>query len=153
VSSHHVFPEAWIYGELYTYKYLTRPAYLLGEVSADGFLAYFPVAFAVKTPLPALILLVWALALWALRRIRGRGLFLLIPVGVFFTLAIPSRMNIGIRHILAIYPFLFVFLGGAAYHLWRAGSVWTKRALVILGVWQLASSLAVYPHYLAYFNE
>ena len=153
VTSHHLAPEAWIYGQLYTLKYLTRPAYLLGEISRDGFLAYFPVAILVKTPLPALILLAWSVALWSLRRIRGPGPFLLLPVCVYVLLAISSRMNIGLRHILPIYPFLFVLLGGGAAHLWRGGGVWTKRGLALLGVWQLWSSMAVYPHYLSYFNE
>ena len=61
VTTHHLFPEAWVYGQLYTFKYLARPAYLLGATSTNGFLAYFPVAFGVKTPLPVLILFAWSI--------------------------------------------------------------------------------------------
>jgi hypothetical protein len=62
-------------------------------------------------------------------------------------------MNIGLRHILPIYPFLFVLLGGSAVLLWQSGGAWTRRCLPLLAVWQLVSCLAAYPHYLAYFNE
>lgn len=152
-ASHHLFPEAWIYGQLYTLKYLTRPSYLLGEISGDGFLAYFPIAVAVKTPLPVLILLVWSAVSWVTGRIRRAGLFLLVPVAIHFGLAVLSHMNIGLRHVLPIYPFLFVLLGGSAVLLWRRGGAWARRGLVLLTVWQLATCLAAYPHYLAYFNE
>jgi hypothetical protein len=153
ITDHHLFPEAWIYGQLYTLKYLTRPAYLLGEISPNGFLGFFPVVFAVKTPLPALILLIASAAVWTPRRGARRELFLLVPVVVYFSLAIFSRINIGLRHILPIYPFLFVLLGGGAAELWSRGGAWVKRGLVLLAVWHLWSSIAVYPHYLAFFNE
>jgi len=152
-ASHRLFPEAWLYGQLYTLNYLTRPSYLLGSISGDGFLAYFPIAIAVKTPLPALILLVWSVVAWATRRARMTGLFLLVPVAIHFLVAVSSHMNIGLRHILPIYPFLFVLLGGSAVLLWQGGGVWARRCLALLAVWQLASCLAAYPHYLAYFNE
>jgi hypothetical protein len=154
ITNHQIFPEAWIYGQLYAFKYLQRKAFLLGQISADGFWSYFPVVFAVKTPLPTLILLV--VSVWML--VRGRidrkqGFFLLVPVIAYFSFAVWSRMNIGLRHILPIYPFLFVLIGGAAAALWRSGSRLKRGGLILLAVWSLWSCIATYPHYLAFFNE
>jgi tetratricopeptide (TPR) repeat protein len=150
----HLFPEAWINGQLFNLKHLARTAYLLGEVSDTGFWAYFPVAFAVKTPLPTLLLLAAAVYLLARKRIdRMTGLFLLIPVVVYFSLAVASRMNIGLRHILPIYPFLFVLIGGTAWELWKESSRLKKAGLTLIALWYLGSAFFIYPHHLAYFNE
>ncbi len=62
-------------------------------------------------------------------------------------------MNIGLRHVLMIYPFLFVWLGGQASSLWAHGSVGKKCILLVLVPWLAVSSLKTYPNYLAYFNE
>jgi hypothetical protein len=153
IAGARLFPEAWIYGQLYVVKYLQRPAFLLGQFSADGFWGYFPVAFAVKTPLPTLIFLVVSVWMLVRRRLdRKQGFFLLVPVIAYFFFAVWSRMNIGLRHILPIYPFLFVLAGGVARELWRGGR-WARRGVVLLAVWSLWSCMATYPHYLAFFNE
>ena len=154
VYEHHLFPEAWIYGQLYVLKFLNRTAYLLGEISPDGFWSYFPVAFMVKTPLPTLMLL--GVSLWMV--VRGRmsrtsGLFLFIPAAVYFLSAVWARKNLGLRYLLPIYPFLFVALGGAAAELWRSGSRVKRGGVIMLLVWYVGSCAWTYPHYLAFFNE
>jgi tetratricopeptide (TPR) repeat protein len=150
----HLFPEAWISGQLFNLKYLARTSYLLGATSDTGFWIYFPVAFAVKTPLPTLLLLAAAVYLFARKRIdRMTGLFLLIPVVVYFSLAVASRMNIGLRHILPIYPLLFVLIGGTAWELWKEPMRLRRAALALLALWYLGSAFFIYPHHLAYFNE
>lgn len=151
---HRLFPEAWIYGQLFVLKGLRRTVYFLGQISDQGFWLYFPVAFAVKTPLPVLLLLVLTVGVWFFKRKeRTAGLFLLIPVVLYFSIAVWSRLNIGFRHILPIYPFLFVLIGGVVAELWKDRS-WIKRGgLVFLGLWYLWSSVSIYPHYLAFFNE
>ncbi|MGH7197613.1 MAG: hypothetical protein ACREH5_02585, partial [Candidatus Omnitrophota bacterium] len=150
---HRLLPEASIYGQLHLQKYFSRPAYLLGETSDHGFLSYFPIAFAVKTPLPTLLLfLAGIVAMGLLRKDRAAKLFLILPALVYFSFAVWSRMNIGLRHILPIYPFLFVFAGGAAVELWRCQTR-VRKGLVLLGVWFFWSSMSSYPHYLSFFNE
>jgi Flp pilus assembly protein TadD len=152
--NYELFPEAWIYGQLYVFNNLHRFAYLLGQHSDKGFWLYFPVTFAVKTPLPTLLLIVWTIALWIYeRRERRTELFLLVPVVVYFSLAVLSRINIGLRHILPIYPFLFVLIGGTVAQLWQSGTWFKKTAVALLGLWYLWSSASVYPHYLTFFNE
>lgn len=150
----HLFPEAWIYGQLFVLNNLQREAYLLGAYSDHGFSLYFPVALAVKTPLPTLILFLGTLGLWATKKIdRAKANFLLIAVAVYFLLAVLSRLSIGVRHILPIYPFLFVLIGGTAAQFWRARTAVNRGVIIFLGLWYLSSAINVYPHFLAYFNE
>ncbi len=151
VIDHRLFPEAWIYGQLYTFKYLQRISFLFGQASDDGFWSYFPVAFAVKTPLPTLMVLIVALNMLIRGRFsRMRELFLFVPVVIYFFLAIWSRANIGLRYILPIYPFLFVLAGGAVAELWRHARL--RKGVAFLAVWSLWTCLSIYPDYLAFFN-
>jgi Flp pilus assembly protein TadD len=154
ITQYHLFPEAWIYGQLYVFNNLQRDAYLMGSYSDHGFWLYYPVAFAVKTPVPTLLLLIGSIWLWISKdKSRRSGLFLLIPIMVYFSLGVWSRINIGLRHILPIYPFLFVLLGGTAAKLWSSGSRVKRGALAVLASWYLWSAISIYPHYLAFFNE
>jgi hypothetical protein len=78
--------------------------------------------------------------------------FLLLPVILFFFAITQAKVNIGIRHILPVYPFLFVLASRmATVHFGRHWS-----ALLLIGtpvVWMAISSLRIAPHQLAYFNE
>jgi dolichyl-phosphate-mannose-protein mannosyltransferase len=153
-SKYFAFPEAWVYGLVDALKNLNRSSYLLGETSNNGFWLYFPVAFALKTPLPTLLLFVLAVVLILLRPQLAQGhLFLLIPAFVFFSLAVWSRFNIGMRHILPVYPFLFVWLGGFVATICLSRKWWARWGTVALGIWLISSVVRVYPDYLAYFNE
>jgi tetratricopeptide (TPR) repeat protein len=154
VLEHRLFPEAFVAGYSYNFKIWKHPAYLLGQISQDGFWSYFPVAFAVKTPVPTLVLLATITAMWLLKRRRlAFNYWLAVPALIYFSLAVFSRFNLGIRHLLPIYPFLFVALGGSAAELWQAGARAVRVGLLVLGLWYAGASLSIYPHYLSYFNE
>jgi Dolichyl-phosphate-mannose-protein mannosyltransferase len=90
--------------------------YFLGEVSSQGWLAYFPVAFILKTPLGTLGLLAVSLVGWKWgARIRRREvLFLLGPAALFFLAMMVTRVNIGVRVILPVYPFVLVLAARVA---------------------------------------
>jgi len=153
-ANYFILPEAWVYGLTVAFEFLGRTSYLLGDISSNGFWHYFPVAFAVKTPLPTLVMLLVALAIMVFgRRLHANDLFLLIPAVCFFSIAVFSRMNIGLRHILPIYPFLFVWIGGSVAKTWLSKDRIGKYGIVILGAWLVGSSLKTYPDYLAFFNE
>ena len=152
---YHLFPEAWIYGQLHILNDLGRDSYLFGEMSiGHGKWLFFPVAFAVKTPLPTLLLLLATPVLWVLdRNQRKAELALVIPVVVYFSLAVWSGINIGLRHILPIYPFLFVMVGGTAIAFWRTHRRIQRSGLILLGAWYFLSCMVTYPGYLTFFNE
>ncbi|MDQ3805671.1 MAG: glycosyltransferase family 39 protein, partial [Acidobacteriota bacterium] len=92
-----------------------HPASLLGMQSATGWWYYFPVAFALKVPLPHLLLSVASLA-WGASVLVGRRdkrlLAVLVPFAVYTAFVLMSRINIGVRYYLPAFPFLFI-LGGA----------------------------------------
>ncbi len=151
---HHLFPEAWTYGVISVLQIFRRLTFLWGRLSEDGFWLYFPVAFAVKTPLPTILLLAATVGVWIFKpRGRRSELFVLLPIIAYFCLAVGSRVNIGLRHLLPIYPLLFVLLGGTVVELWKANKWAVKGSLAVLAFWYLWSCLNIYPHYLAYFNE
>ena len=152
-TQYHLLPEAWLSGLHYTYVAGSRSSYLLGEISDDGFWLYFPIAFAVKTPLATIVLLLGSLTMFLTGDRRKDSIFLFIPILMIFSGAMFARINIGLRHILAIYPFLFVWLGGSVSNVWVYGSVWKKGLVIIFGGWLVVSSLKTFPDFLTYFNE
>jgi hypothetical protein len=150
-------PDAWTYGFLHFLDHAqTRPAFLMGEHSETGWPHYFLVTFAVKTPVPLLVLGAAAAVLFARGRAGGRRLaFVWVPFTLYFALALTRTINIGHRHLLPVYPFLFVAAGYAAAALWdrttRRGAA--RAVLALLLGWYAMGTLRVHPHYLAYFNE
>jgi hypothetical protein len=147
-------PEAMLFGLGDAYRRMERTAYLLGEISHHGFWLYFPIAFLAKTPVPTVVLTLIALGYTLLRRPKlNAALFLLAPALIFLALAVWSRLNVGWRHILPMYPFLFVWIAGTTATIWHAGQRLTKLGFIFLGVWLCTSTLWAYPNYLAYFNE
>jgi Dolichyl-phosphate-mannose-protein mannosyltransferase len=129
-------------------------AFFVGAYSREGWWYYFPVAFLIKTPLGSLALIGLSLTLCRSGRpLRWRdATFLLAPVGLLFLVMVPARINIGLRHVLPVYPFLFVLAGRVA----TARLRWAWASVALWGVplaLTAASSLRVAPHELAYFNE
>ena len=140
-------------------------SYLLGHVRLTGWWYFYLVALAVKTPIPLLAAGPVGLAWLARDGWRSRNGWALAPavlVVMMLTFASAfSRINIGIRHVLVLYPF---FALGAAYvtvRTWRWLAAWRNRRLaagavavmLALLAWQLSTLWTAYPDYLPYFNE
>lgn len=155
LARYHLLPEAYIWGlantKLTSYE---DTSYFFGHVYRHGNWKYFPAAFLIKSTLPLLLLLALVpVALWLGYRRRGRALlFLTVPIVVYLTVAMASDMNIGMRHLLAIYPFLYALAAGAAVFLVRR-SRWWGAAFGVLLAWQVVTSVRVAPAYMAYANE
>ncbi|HKO55939.1 MAG TPA: hypothetical protein VJ276_08675, partial [Thermoanaerobaculia bacterium] len=123
--------------------------YLLGRYSKRGWWYYFPVVFFYKTPLPFLILALWGMALL----IRRRPEVALIPVALMLCV-MPSSINIGIRHILSIYPPLCIAAAYACVTIWqRSRDLFGRAALLALLGWLFIGTAVDHPDYLAWFNE
>jgi 4-amino-4-deoxy-L-arabinose transferase-like glycosyltransferase len=127
--------------------------YLEGSVSVHGFPSYFFVAFLAKSTLA--FLLVTALALAGPLRdpvLRRDAPLLLLPVGVLFLASMGSGYNIGIRHMLPVYPFLALAGAGVLARLKERGRPLLAAlglALPLLSSFELAR---IHPHELSYFN-
>jgi hypothetical protein len=152
---YHLLPEALVLGFLRFFKASeARPSFLFGEISPDGFWYYFPATFAIKTPLPLLLLLVTAaVQAWRSRGDRVREAFLWLPPIAYMALVMMRSLNIGHRHLLPLYPYLFILAARAAARGWRSGRTSTRGVVVVLLVWYGLGTLWIHPHYLSYFNE
>lgn len=151
--------------DVVTHSTAGHPGYLLGMNSQEGWWYYFIVAFLVKTPIPTILLFAAAFFVFFKTRIKEwhgmrNELFLLVPAGLYFLSFVVNDINIGLRHILPVYPFLFVFTGSLTVLNWDALQdpfmKYKHHATYILGVlvgWLLIATLLAYPYYIAYFNE
>jgi hypothetical protein len=117
------------------------------------------VALVVKTPIPFLILMVIG-ALGVIRRWKkgGRDWQIFVPLGCALALllvCLPTKFNIGLRHILPIYAFLSILAGLGITEMWQgARARRLARTLAVgLAAWMLVSTAWAHPDYLAYFNE
>ncbi len=137
-------------------------SYLLGRVRLTGWWYFYLVALAVKTPIPLLIAGPVGLAWLATLGWRRRDSWALAPLALVVAILVfasaVSRINIGIRHILIVYPFFA--LGGAylTVRTWRTLHLQELRvsaaaALLAVLLWQLSTLWRAYPDYLPYFNE
>lgn len=132
-----------------------HPAFLFGEISIHGWWHYYPVALLVKSQLPLLALAAIGSAALLRRAFRTGSFVLAAPVVAFAAIlafCMTSTINIGVRHVLIIYPLLCIAAGA-----WLT-TVFESRARILSGVsaalvaWQVAGAAVAYPNYLAYFN-
>jgi 4-amino-4-deoxy-L-arabinose transferase-like glycosyltransferase len=130
-------------------------SYLLGRITQDGFALYFPVALLVKTPLPFLILMVMGIraAVRDAAPERWRRLAPALIALVVLISVLPSRLNIGVRHVMQLFPLAAIYVGPGLISLWRASRRALGRALAVgLGAWQLLIPFAAAPTYLSWFS-
>ncbi|HET8774937.1 MAG TPA: hypothetical protein VFP80_14140, partial [Thermoanaerobaculia bacterium] len=114
-----------------------HPSYLFGEVRREGWWYYFPVALWFKTTLPLL-------AAFALG-VRKRTAALVGAFAAILAIAMFSRISIGVRHVLPLYPLMAII---AAYGVTQL----RKPLAVAVVVAQLATFALAHPDHLAYFN-
>ncbi len=151
-NRHRLLPGAYASGFLEGQtKAEIRPSFLAGHYSQSGWWCYFPFAILVKTPVSLLLLWTGTVVLWLCRRTGfvSTALYLLVPSLFFLLAGMTSKLDIGLRHLLPIYPLLLVFGGQAVAELLR------RRRSVVVGLILAASSLELmscYPHCLAFFN-
>jgi hypothetical protein len=160
-NDHELLPQAFISGFLFTYsEALVRFAYCCGEISAVGWWWYFPFAILVKTPISTLLAAAAAviLALRGLRKFKDPDVLwtafcLKVPVILFLASAMLSNLNIGIRHVLAIYPFIFVAIGCCIAPILRSSKKKLRYAVFAVGGLLAIESLTAFPNFIPFFNS
>jgi hypothetical protein len=125
-------------------------SYLLGRVSTGGWWYFFPVVLAYKTPL-ALWLLIGAAMVLAVRNPAPRTM--LACAALILCVAMTSRIDLGVRHILPIYAPLCIAAGFAVRELLRAPGNWARLLAVVALLWYFGSTARSWPDELSYFNE
>lgn len=149
--------------------------FFLGEVSAAGWKHYFPLVYILKEPLAFHILTLITIFFFAysIRRPFWKRPFLrftnwiknhfieftfLLWILLYWGVTFISHLNIGVRHLLPTYPFVYILVAQGII-LWLGSE---KKSLflplkysifLILILWQAISVFSVYPHFLAYANE
>ncbi len=152
----HLLPEAYLKGFqdiLVDPEVIPRPVFLLGWLYRGGRWYYFPVAALIKFSAIVLIFGLAACLAWRFWAQRLRELlFVVVPPAIFFAVSCASDLNMGIRHVLPVLPFLILFGAAGSWALlsnYRKGSIVCVIALVLHGV----GSLHAFPNYIAYSNE
>ena len=169
--------------------------YFLGDVSNQAWLHYFPVVFLLKVPIALLAFIALGFATFKLRIYRGFKVIglkntlgslpqkmhdnfdevvMLLFVLFYWFISITGNLNIGVRHVLPTFPFIYLLIAGQMRR-WLQGAPETKNTypltmviqiikhyvrnagktivIAILLVWYVLSFVGVYPHFIAYFNE
>lgn len=146
--------------------------YFLGEVSASGWRIYFPFVYLIKEPLAFHLFGLISLCYFLLKieKTIYKNFFdklkdllrknfvifsMIIWLIIYWITSIRSNLNIGVRHLLPIFPFTII-LTAKGIIFWLENSKFKKVSLtifVILILWQIISVLKIFPHFLAYSNE
>jgi len=146
--------------------------YFLGEVSNLGWWYYFPVVYLIKEPLAFQLLSLAALfyILWLLfknqfwKNTFSKSLnwlkahfpeFAMITfIGFYWLVSIKGSLNIGVRHLLPVFPFTMILVAAITIKLLKEPYLkYRLIVLIALIMWQVFSVITVYPYFLAYFNE
>jgi len=145
----------WVTGlrEFLTHADTGHLSFFLGDYSSEGWWDYFGIAFLIKTPIGSLLLIAASLVLYRVGKPLQRrdAILLLIPPALIFIATTQAKVNIGLRHILPVYPFLFVLASRLATV--RLQREWALQFVIISTIFTAISSLRITPHQLAYFNE
>jgi 4-amino-4-deoxy-L-arabinose transferase-like glycosyltransferase len=156
-------------------------AYFLGEVSDSAFVAYFPTVFLIKETIPLLILILLT-SIFTLYQIISSTKFgyrnflketfkdilhwargsvaeytLLGFIILYSYLSITGNLNIGLRHLFPIFPFIYILVSKKVHDFFK--EVHDKKLLLakylmgILLIWIILEPVLNYPYYMSYFNQ
>ena len=153
--------------------------YFLGTVSSSGSFVYFPLLYAVKEQIILHVLTAFALLGFLLRVIKRKAvasLYIrartwvayhldlagaLAVIGVYWTISLVSPLNIGLRHVLPTFPFIYILVAYGvqrfisldisgnprAWHIYLSHVIYATLILFAGGIAHRA-----YPYYLSYYN-
>jgi hypothetical protein len=135
-----------------------RIAYLFGETYLGGRWYFFPVAIAAKTPIPLLLLAMIGVVRALIRPRVRNAIFPLAGLAGPLLVAMLGPVNLGLRHVLVIYPFLAILSAYALLWLWQVGDSRNKAfayksLAIVLVIWNSATCVRATPDFIPYFNE
>jgi hypothetical protein len=161
--------------------------YFLGELSNTGWWYYFPIAYLLKETLAlhllTLVALIVAIAAW-LRSQSFKGIawtrehigetVMLFFIAFYWTYSMRSPLNIGVRHVLPTFPFIYLLVSRmliswiervpdpnpATESRWlhnvyrlHIESIPKYLVIIVLMFWGGFQTVIAYPNYLSYYNE
>lgn len=154
--------------------------YFMGEVSSTAWKSYFPTVYILKEPIPILILVFLSIylvihSMFKRARLLGKAKktlewilgwitknfeeFVWISfIALYWASSISGNLNIGIRHVLPTFPFIYLLVSGKIskwipekYGSFDKSS--KKFILIVLMIWLARETTSIFPSYLAYFNQ
>ncbi len=139
---------------------LGYPVYLNGELRTGGWWYYYFLTLAYKVPEGTwLLVLLSLLVLVGVKRSKvdwsNEIALLTVPVVILVVISFLTDINLGLRYVLPIAPYVFIAAGKIVP--WAEGlSLLWRRVMGALMACSLGSTIAatawIHPHYLAYFN-
>jgi len=136
-------------------------SFLMGEFNQSGWWYYFPLALVMKTSLISLVLLLGLMIVKIKRAFHFDFSLTLFSVSaiIFLLFSMTSKANLGARHLLAIYPLVFVLLGFWGYYISNLKIQISKlhfkikNLIILLIILFMLESLAVFPFHITYFSS
>ncbi len=150
------------------------PVYFMGTAYPHGVWQYFPTIYILKTPLALnlLFLLVLGLHINAFLKQKQKNIAhlrkwardnfpqisLIVLFLVYWGVAVTNNLNLGIRHMLPVFPIIYMLIGLSLVAFIKNTSNKRHKNFLriiagILLIWYVSSSLSAFPHYLSYYNE
>ena len=134
-------------------NHVGRPTWFFGKLYPHGApKTYFPAVIVLKWPTILLLLLFASLVLGVRKTCRAPGDLLIMSLFglVFLAFALQSRITLGDRHLLPVYPFALLIAGGIWEHARRHRAA--IAVLMLALCLNAADALRYAPDYLSYFN-
>lgn len=153
-ARYHLLPESYLYGLVDVQRVgIYMPTYIFGKLYAHGQWFYFPVLLSLKWSIGILGLLILAIYGFVTGRLqRPREIFFLaVPAVFYLAVAMAGPLNIGVRHVLPVFPFTFALIGGGVAWLVRQRRVWIYPVALLL-LWHVVDSVRMFPNYMPYAN-
>jgi len=130
-----------------------RTTYLFGKTSDNGFWYYYALSFLVKTPISILLILTAAIIYFAISKNKlENDLILIIPTIIYVFLFSINQKQIGIRHIIQVYPLIIIFASRVA-NVSILNKKSGKTCLSILAILLILHTTSAFPDYISYTNE
>lgn len=145
--------------------------FFLGDISNQGWWYYFPTVFLFKTSLTSLALFVGLLAyalskftlfilqekrktfqeIWKrLKDFHFDFIILSLAPIIFFAISMNSKLNLGVRYVLPVYPFLFILSGIVIQYFFKKRIL--RVALIIFLAASLYETIHTFPNFISYYN-
>jgi len=131
-------------------------AYFMGEVSSKGWWSYFPTLALTKEQLGFYILALFALFTVLKNKAKPdfTSLTAIIFIIFYWASSILNPLNIGVRHVLPTFPFLYFLVAKSLLLEVQPRKILTRLNLVIfsLMLWMVLEIILAFPYYLSYYN-
>jgi 4-amino-4-deoxy-L-arabinose transferase-like glycosyltransferase len=151
VAVHCQIPAPWFFAGLEMVNHHSaagNASFLLGRFRDHGWWYYFPVVLFFKTPL-AFTALALAGFIMLIRTRNPEAIGVAVAPIVMLLPALTTGINIGVRHVLPLYPLLTIAAAYTVVKLWQRWRV----AIILLLSWFFVVTALAHPDYISYFNE